>query len=411
VVAISPESSSSFGAGAGGPLAPPGAAAALVSLAQDTFERAASHSTTPRVLLDPAAQTPLPASVAALSVPLVSLLPVMHNNDAAAAAALDPGGGGVGVGAGAGGGDGGDADATDGEGAEDAAAATAAAAAAEGPAKSNRNTAELKLELLRLLHALWSLHTAAGGGSAVGTGAPAAAAAPEAEHSGEEVVPPGVWRAEQADLIPLLAASHGATLSPSDRHAAALLLQLDQAAGGGGLAGLGYLWGEAAAYFVRTRAALRAAGAGGGGSAGVEGGEEEGEETAAPESVAAALRGGAPPDARRCAAAAMRFPHARPLPPPPPSLAVAAASAIAVLGEHNDNVAGGAAGTAAADEGIMSFGDGSGGPPSYAYDPAWVLPFTLHALRSGAMEPRECVAWGLLSLVGGRPHKNSVPKS
>ena len=54
-----------------------------------------------------------------------------------------------------------------------------------------------------------------------------------------------VWRAEQVGLVPLLAASHGATLCPSDRHAAALLLQIDAAAGGGALQGIGYLWAGA----------------------------------------------------------------------------------------------------------------------------------------------------------------------
>ena len=51
------------------------------------------------------------------------------------------------------------------------------------------------------------------------------------------------WKARQAGRIPLLAATHGATLSRCDMQIAQLLVALDIAAGGGILIKFGYLWG------------------------------------------------------------------------------------------------------------------------------------------------------------------------
>ena len=73
----------------------------------------------------------------------------------------------------------------------------------------------------------------------------------------------------------------------------------------------------------------------------------------------------------------MRFPHARGVPAPPPSLQ----------------------GDVSADDGSLSTPDDGAGPaPAAGYDPAWVLPFARNALSVGAVEPRDFVAWGVLSL-------------
>ena len=229
------------------------------------------------------------------------------------------------------------------------------------PMESSRSVAAaVKLELVALLRASWRLHVAATTreDSIVTRGFAETIDSREAEDddSHTDASHPAAWRADQAGLIPLLAASYGATLSPCDRHLAALLTSLDAAAGGGRLAGLGYLWGESASYFVRTRAAIRRA------SGSTSALEEDAEErrAAAAESIAAALRGGAPPDARRCAATAVRFPHARGVPAPPPSLR----------------------GDVSADDGSLSTPDDGAGPaPAAGYDPAWVLPRAQRPLR------------------------------
>ena len=153
------------------------------------------------------------------------------------------------------------------------------------------DAAAVKLELVALLRASWRLHVAATTreDSIVTRGFAETIDSREAEDddSHTDASHPAAWRADQAGLIPLLAASYGATLSPCDRHLAALLTSLDAAAGGGRLAGLGYLWGESASYFVRTRAAIRRA------SGSTSALEEDAEErrAAAAESIAAALRG------------------------------------------------------------------------------------------------------------------------
>ena len=160
------------------------------------------------------------------------------------------------------------------------------------PMESSRSdAAAVKLELVALLRASWRLHVAATTreDSIVTRGFAETIDSREAEDddSHTDASHPAAWRADQAGLIPLLAASYGATLSPCDRHLAALLTSLDAAAGGGRLAGLGYLWGESASYFVRTRAAIRRA------SGSTSALEEDAEErrAAAAESIAARSRG------------------------------------------------------------------------------------------------------------------------
>ena len=350
-------------------------AKSLETFARDAFERAASHSAAARALLDPAAATPLPPAAEALGNVPASILP---------AAADDDDGGGSGGGLADDRDDADDADVekrpsmTDGARRNASARESANPRIRANPMESSRSdAAAVKLELVALLRASWRLHVAATTreDSIVTRGFAETIDSREAEDddSHTDASHPAAWRADQAGLIPLLAASYGATLSPCDRHLAALLTSLDAAAGGGRLAGLGYLWGESASYFVRTRAAIRRA------SGSTSALEEDAEErrAAAAESIAAALRGGAPPDARRCAATAVRFPHARGVPAPPPSLR----------------------GDVSADDGSLSTPDDGAGPaPAAGYDPAWVLPFARNALSVGAVEPRDFVAWGVLSL-------------
>ena len=360
----------------------------VVAFAEDAFERAASHSAFAPALLDPAARAPVPAGVGgAAGGSLSSILGAWGDErgggrgdgdgDGDGGEDGDEGWGGV-----AGGGDeyedededaeDADADANAGGEEEEEEEKEGAGRRRGTPVGAARRARAVKLELVATLHALWNLHVAAsapgddsdddGGGS----------------DDGPLASDPSAWRADQAGLLPLLSAAHGATLAPADRHLAALMLRVDAAAGGGTLAGLGYLWGEAAASFVRTRAALKRGGGGGGGG---EPGDSSSEEPAAadPSAVGAALRGGEPPDARRCAATAARFPHARAVPAAPPSTSGS-------LVEQRD-----------ASE-IDASNDGAGASFAWGYDPAWVLPFALRHLSSGAVEPREFAGWGLASM-------------
>ena len=350
-------------------------AKSLETFARDAFERAASHSGAARALLFPAAARPLPPAAEALGNVPASILP---------AAADDDDGGGSGGGLADDRDDADDADVekrpsmTDGARRNASARESANPRIRANPMESSRSdAAAVKLELVALLRASWRLHVAATTreDSIVTRGFAETIDSREAEDddSHTDASHPAAWRADQAGLIPLLAASYGATLSPCDRHLAALLTSLDAAAGGGRLAGLGYLWGESASYFVRTRAAIRRAS---GSTSALEVDAAEWRAAAA-EPIAAALRGGAPPDARRCAATAVRFPHARGVPAPPPSLR----------------------GDVSADDGSLSTPDDGAGPaPAAGYDPAWVLPFARNALSVGAVEPRDFVAWGVLSL-------------
>jgi nucleolar pre-ribosomal-associated protein 1 len=360
----------------------------VVAFAEDAFERAASHSAFAPALLDPAARAPVPAGVGgAAGGSLSSILGAWGDERG--------GGRGDGDGDGDGGEDGdegwggvaGGGDEYEDEDEDDDPDAVADANAGgeeeeeeekEGagrrrgvPVGAARRARSIKLELVATLHALWNLHVA--------TSAPGDDSDDDDGGSdGPLASDPSAWRADQAGLLPLLSAAHGATLAPADRHLAALMLRVDAAAGGGTLAGLGYLWGEAAASFVRTRAALRRGGGGGGGGELL--GDSSSEPAAAdPSAVGAALRGGEPPDARRCAATAARFPHARAVPAAPPSTSGS-------LVEQRD-----------ASE-IDASTDGAGASFAWGYDPAWVLPFALRHLSSGAVEPREFAGWGLASM-------------
>ena len=201
----------------------------------------------------------------------------------------------------------------------------------------------LKLELLRVLHTFWRMQNANG------------------ENASKSC---NQWRAEQVRVIPTLAAGYGATLSEIDRAALDLMLEIDASTGGGALRSMGYLWGESVNHFIKASLAMKK--------------QNEGdavfdvddllycEPSAA--LIAASIREGTPPDARRAAATAARFPVARGMP---------LAQDTTMDDEH----------ATCADE-LVAFG----------YDPAWMLPFTLHALKAGAMDVRESIAWGLAPL-------------
>ena len=223
----------------------------LAAFARDAFERLASHSATARVLLHPGANAPLPPSIAAMAAPLASLLPATHDDeDAELGAEL-----GVELSA--------EEDDTkdDAEGVETE-EAFAHAVAASASARDDRVARAAKVELVGALHALWSLHGEASAASGDDFDADEVFLAASSQYDADdpEELPPAhhaVWRAEQSALIPLLAAANGATLSACDRRLGAMLVQMDAAAGGGALRAMGYLWGDAAAYLVRTDVALR----------------------------------------------------------------------------------------------------------------------------------------------------------
>jgi len=356
----------------------------LAAFARDAFERLASHSATARTLLHPGANAPLPPSVAAMAAPLASLLPATHDDE------KDDGGAG------------GDAYVAASDSAED-----------DGPdegvetddsARDDHAARTAKLELVCALHALWSLHGDASSLEASGDDFDADLASPftaeldDGSSSDPEDVPPAhhaVWRAEQSALIPLLAAAHGATLSACDRRLAALMLEMDAAAGGGALRAMGYLWGDAAAYLARTDAALKRSTEG---FLFLSGDERKSADErsssrdafthadASPAAIAAASRAGAPPDARRCAATATRFPHARASPAPAPRPSLGADAADEPLSELRR-------------QGLLDPDCFVRNPhaeaPAYAYDPAWVLPFALAGLRSGSLEARDAAQWGV----------------
>lgn len=199
------------------------------------------------------------------------------------------------------------------------------------------NASALKLELLRVMRLLWKLQDADG-------------------KNGKNKCMK--WRARNARVIVSLASGYGATLSEADCLTQELMLDIDASTGGGVLRSIGYLWGESVTHFVKTTISVRR-------------NEDTGYDVddllyshPSPALVASAIREGSPPDARRAAATAARFPMSRTTPP----------SNVSVNSSHVDE--------------IVPFG----------YDPSWMLPFTMHALMSGAMDPREAVAWGLAPL-------------
>ena len=351
----------------------------LAAFARDAFERLASHSATARVLLHPGANAPLPPSIAAMAAPLASLLPATHDDeDAELGAEL-----GVELGAE-------EDDAKDDAEGVETEEAFAHAVAASASARDDRVARAAKVELVGALHALWSLHGEASAASGDDFDADEVFLAASSQYDADdpEELPPAhhaVWRAEQSALIPLLAAANGATLSACDRRLGAMLVQMDAAAGGGALRAMGYLWGDAAAYLVRTDVSLRQS----------TGDDRDRDPSVcvgtlafargdfSPAAIAAASRAGAPPDARRCAATATRFPHARASPAPAPCASLGADASAEPLEELRRQ-------GLAEERGALC-----GGAPAYAYDPAWVLPFALAGLRRGSLEARDATRWGL----------------
>ena len=226
----------------------------------------------------------------------------------------------------------------------------------------------LKLQLIKLMRSLWSMQLAAGvskvGDSVRTAGDAGCGATHVTSHTSQTV-----WRARQARIIPLLAAAHDASMTPFDRHASAMLVSLDVASGRGKLAELGYLWGSAAEHFSRSRAAWQGPGARNlelsrNGYAQLDNIEHT--KTQA-DSIASALRATGFPDPRRCAISALHFACWHHL---------FSCKSISNLNQVGQPVSKSATG----------------------YNPAWVLPFALRALKSRAVELRDCVAWGLISL-------------
>ena len=186
------------------------------------------------------------------------------------------------------------------------------------------------------------------------------------------------WKARQAGRIPLLAATHGATLSRCDMQIVELLVSLDIAAGGGILTKIGYLWGDAAAHLLRepelfccpdldvhrnmngTRCGKKTRGW---------------IDAVQPEMVTTALRHCEPLDGRRSALSVVHFAHSQPL---------FQAKSSGLL----DN--------------CYLYEDYAHGITlqieKAAYNPAWVLPFALYALNNETMSHRDCVESGMLSL-------------
>ena len=186
------------------------------------------------------------------------------------------------------------------------------------------------------------------------------------------------WKARQAGRIPLLAATHGATLSRCDMQIAQLLVALDIAAGGGILTKIGYLWGDAAAHLLRepelfccpdldvhrnmngTRCGKITRGW---------------VDAVQPEMVTTALRHCEPLDVRRSALSVVHFAHSQPL---------FQAKSSGLL------------------DSCYLYGDYAHGITlqieKAGYNPAWVLPFALYALNNETMSHRDCVESGMLSL-------------
>jgi len=198
------------------------------------------------------------------------------------------------------------------------------------------NASALKLEILRALRTLWRMQHADGANVSKACRA---------------------WRTQSVGVLATVAAGYGATMSETDRLAHAFMLDVDASTGGGALRSLAYLWGESVTHFVRATVSVR---------------RHENEDydvgdvlysEPSPALVAAAIREGSPPDARRAAATVSRYPIHLTTPMTEPSLR-----------ESEDEYA------------------------TFGYDPSWTLPFTLRALRSEALEPREAIAWGLVSL-------------
>jgi len=200
------------------------------------------------------------------------------------------------------------------------------------------NASALKIELLRVLRILWRMQNAGGA-------------------NGSKLCKQ--WRADQASTIIKIASGYGATLSEIDRAALDLMLEMDASTGGGALRSLGYLWGDSVNHFVKASIAMRQ------NTELIFHADDLMYSEPSAALISASIREGTPPDARRAAATVARFPVSRSIPP----------------AEHS------ATSPTTCDE-IVPFG----------YDPVWMLPFTLHALKAGAMDIRESIAWGLAPL-------------
>jgi len=186
------------------------------------------------------------------------------------------------------------------------------------------------------------------------------------------------WKARQAGRIPLLAATHGATLSRCDMQIAQLLVALDIAAGGGILIKFGYLWGDAAAHLLRepelfccpdlyvhrNMNGIRCGKITRGWVDAVQ-----------PEMVTIALRHCEPLDVRRSALSVVHFAHSQPL------FQAKSSGLLDNCYLYEDYA-----------HGITLQIEKAG------YNPAWVLPFALHALNNETMSRRDCVESGMLSL-------------
>ena len=234
--------------------------------------------------------------------------------------------------------------------------------------KSVKTSERLKLQLIKLLRSLWTLQ--------------AIDDVSKRNHRSQAKSRPNcstthvtnqisleIWRAKQARVIPLLAAAHGASLSSFDRHTSAMLVSLDAASGGGALADLGYLWGSAADHFYHSRAAWQGPG---GKSHDLSGNLDvhlNGSDLSKlhADAVATALRATVTPDPRQCAISMLHFACLH----RPSSITF-----LPTFGQIEQPVSQNIPG----------------------YNPAWVLPFALRALKSQAIELRDCVAWGLIPL-------------
>ncbi|GAQ89059.1 hypothetical protein KFL_004830100 [Klebsormidium nitens] len=153
------------------------------------------------------------------------------------------------------------------------------------------------------------------------------------------------------DLLSLLLAAYGATMSGLDRRILHLMRQIDGQEGARGLVGMDYLWGERA---LRSRQEQRLSGVA--------------FDTGA---RSRQFREESPLDPRRCGLAVLYFPVRRSLYPAQP------------------------------DEGTRNKGaavDPEEELRSAAYDPSFLLPFAVHVLKTSAMEARDFARSGLLQL-------------
>ena len=234
--------------------------------------------------------------------------------------------------------------------------------------KSVKTSERLKLQLVKLLRSLWTLQAV----DDVSKRNDRSQAKSRPNCSTTHVtnqISLEIWRAKQARVIPLLAAAHGASLSSFDRHTSAMLVSLDAASGGGALADLGYLWGSAADHFYHSQAARQGPGVKSHDLSGNLDVHLNGIDLSKlhADAVATALRATATPDPRQCAISMLHLACSH----RPSSITF-----VPTFGQIEQPVSQNIPG----------------------YNPAWVLPFALRAIKSQAIELRDCVAWGLIPL-------------